>query len=148
MILCIDIGTKLGWAYEHDGQIESGMADFSNKRHEGGGMRYLKFKRWLDALPVTPTEVYYELVRRHKGTDAAHVYGGLLGTLSSWCEDNSVPYAGETVQAIKKHATGKGNAGKELMIAAANLKGQSSQDDNEVDAWWLLDMKLREGMLG
>jgi len=39
---------------------------------------------------------------------------------------------------IKKHATGKGNAGKAAMIAAARARGFDPQDDNEADALALL----------
>ena len=39
---------------------------------------------------------------------------------------------------IKKHATGKGNAGKAAMIAAARARGFAPQDDNEADALALL----------
>jgi crossover junction endodeoxyribonuclease RuvC len=79
-------------------------------------------------------EVYFEEVRRHLGTDAAHVYGGLLGTLVAWCEEKRIPYAGVPVQTIKKSWTGKGNAKKALMIAEANARGFSTEDENEADA--------------
>ena len=101
-------------------------------------MRYLRFAQWLDALDV-PSAVYFEEVRRHAGTDAAHVYGGLLGTLTAWCERRSIPYAGIPVGTIKRHATGKGNASKEAMIAAAKARGFSPADDNEADALAILD---------
>ncbi len=38
------------------------------------------------------------------------------------------------VGTIKKHATGKGNAGKEDMIASAQARGHNPTDDNEADA--------------
>ena len=39
---------------------------------------------------------------------------------------------------IKKHATGKGNAGKDDMIASVRLRGHTPVDDNEADALALL----------
>jgi Holliday junction resolvasome RuvABC endonuclease subunit len=77
-------------------------------------------------------------VRRHAGTDAAHVYGGLLATLSAWAEQRSIPYAGVPVGTIKRYATGKGNAGKEAVICAMRQRGYTSADDNEADALALL----------
>lgn len=147
IVLALDLGSRTGWASHCDrGGISSGFVDFKNSRYEGGGMRYLRFRRWLDAFAPRPEALYFEAVRRHKGTDAAHVYGGLLATVTSWCEDHGIPYQGVPVGTIKKHATGKGNASKERMIAAANRKGLNSQDDNECDAWWLLDHVLQQEM--
>jgi len=138
MILALDLGTKTGWATEHG----SGVQDFSNKRFEGGGMRYLRFRRWLDEMldEHGVDEIYYEEVRGHKGTDAAHIYGGLMATLTAWAELNEIPYSGVPVGTIKKYATGKGNAGKSAIMKAYQKKwGVEPQDDNECDARWLLD---------
>ena len=85
-----------------------------------------------DAGPITAT--HFEEVRRHVGTDAAHVYGGLLATLTSWAETAGVAYQGVPVGTIKRHATGKGNANKDAMMAAARARGFSPADDNEADA--------------
>lgn len=112
-------------------------------------MRFLRFRRWLLELHSTLgpiDEVYYEEVRRHQGTDAAHVYGGFLAHLSAFCEEQHrpIPYAGIPVGTIKKSATGKGNAGKDMMIAAATDLGFDVKDDNEADAIHLLRYVMRE----
>lgn len=105
-------------------------------------MRFVRFRReFLDKFRGV-REVYFEEVRRHLGTDAAHIYGGLLATLQAWCEENSIPYRGVPVGTIKKHATGKGNAGKTEMIEAAKSRGFSPKDDNEADALALLHYAL------
>jgi Holliday junction resolvasome RuvABC endonuclease subunit len=49
-----------------------------------------------------------------------------------------IPYQGVPVGSIKKHATGKGNASKEMMIAAAKARGFRPADDNEADALAIL----------
>ncbi len=77
-------------------------------------------------------------VRRHIGTDAAHVFGGLLATLTSWAELNRIPYEGVPVGTIKRFATGKGNADKAAVIAAMEARGFRPADDNEADALALL----------
>ena len=62
-------------------------------------------------------------------------YGGWLAILEVWCEQNSVAYQGVPVGTIKRHATGKGNAPKEAMMAPpAKARGFSPADDNEADA--------------
>ena len=137
-ILALDLGTITGWALRSaDGLITSGTASFKPGRYDGGGMRYLRFTNWLGELerlsgPVVA--IWFEEVRRHAGTDAAHVYGGLMATLTSWAEMRCVPYQGVPVGTVKRHATGKGNANKDAMIVAAKARGFSPVDDNEADA--------------
>jgi len=145
-ILALDLGSKTGWATSAGGHITSGMNEFGQDRFGGGGMRYLKFKHWLDQLNGQTGGmdlVMFEEVRRHAGTTAAHVYGGFLASLTSWCEVEKIPYQGVPVATIKKHATGKGNAGKELMIDAMRRKGfWDLKDDNEADALAILHYAL------
>ncbi|WP_052348779.1 hypothetical protein [Leisingera methylohalidivorans] len=137
-ILALDLGTTTGWALRTtDGLITSGTASFKPGRYDGGGMRYLRFTNWLgeiEKLSGPIAAIWFEEVRRHAGTDAAHVYGGLMATLTSWSELRGVPYAGVPVGTIKRHATSKGNANKAAMIAAAEARGFSPADDNEADA--------------
>jgi Holliday junction resolvasome RuvABC endonuclease subunit len=136
MILALDLGTTTGWATRERCYIASGTITFKPSRYEGGGMRYLRFRRWLDEfLNLEPIEaVLFEEVRRHAATDAAHVYGGFLATLSAWCEEARAPYVGIPVGTIKRAATGKGNASKAEMIAAVRVHGYAPHDDNEADA--------------
>ena len=104
-------------------------------------MRYLRFRRWLTEIKQIAdgiTAVYFEEVRHHAGVDAAHAYGGFLATLTAWCEHHQIPYQGVPVGTIKKHATGKGNASKDEMIASARARGFSPADDNEADTLALL----------
>ena len=61
-----------------------------------------------------------------------------MGHLTAWCEHHNIPYQGVPVGTIKKHATGKGNAGKDGMIASVRKRGHSPVDDNEADALALL----------
>jgi len=141
-ILALDLGTRTGWALlDTDGTITSGTEQFKPQRFEGGGMRFLRFKRWLAEMLTASDHinaVYFEEVRRHAGVDAAHAYGGFIGHLTAWCEHHGIPYQGVPVGTIKKHATGKGNAGKEEMIASVTQRGHRPGDDNEADALAIL----------
>jgi len=140
--LALDLGTTTGWAVRgRDGVITSGTQSFRPGRFEGGGMRYLRFKHWLTELKNLSDgldAVYFEEVRRHAGVDAAHAYGGFMGQLTAWCEHHGIPYQGVPVGTIKRHATGKGNAGKAAVIAAVRGRGYNPADDNEADALALL----------
>lgn len=133
-ILFLDIGTQLGWALLAEGKVVSGTFDMRPHAGEKIGIRFLKFRSEFLRNFRSVREVYYEEVRRHEGTHAAHVYGGLWAILCAWCEENCIPYKGVEVSVIKKHATGKGNAKKQQVMAAMRQRGYDPQDDNEGDA--------------
>lgn len=149
-VLCLDLGTKTGWALRSsDALITSGMAEFRHDRYQGGGMRFLRFKHWLDRMLTTVSQIdaiYFEEVRHHLGVDAAHAYGGFLAHLSAWCEQHDIAYEGVPVGTIKRHVTGKGNAGKAKVIQAVRQFGHYPTDDNEADALallhWVIDTRL------
>ena len=146
VVLALDLGTTTGWALQPmTGQIAHCWMSLKGGRYEGGGMRYLRFSRWLYELYTSTGDisaVYFEEVRRHASTDSAHVYGGLMATLTAWCESRNIPYQGVPVGTIKKHATGKGNADKQAMVAAMQALGHPVTDDNEADALALLHWAL------
>jgi hypothetical protein len=137
-LLCLDFGTSTGFALRTgDHAIISGTVSFKPSRYDGGGIRYLRFRAWLDSMAQDAAGigvVHYEEVRSHVGTDAAHVYGGLLATLTAWCEQNTIPYQGVPVGTIKRFIAGKGNADKQAVIAAVRERGFRPADDNEADA--------------
>lgn len=142
MILALDLGTTTGWALgRHDEPITSGSQSFQPNRFEGGGMRFLRFKRWLTDIKAYAGHidlVVFEEVRRHAGVTAAHTYGGFMAHLTAWCEHHQIPYQGVPVGTIKKHVTGKGNASKAEMVAAMLVRDHLVVDDNEADALALL----------
>ncbi len=150
-IIALDLGTNTGWAIrEKQGCITSGTVSFKQQRFEGGGMVFLRFKRWLTDLKATLGDVeaiYFEEVRAHKGVDAAHKYGGFLAHLTAWCEHHQIAYQGIPVGTIKRHITGKGNSSKELVIEAIKKKGFTPIDDNEADSLALLDFVLHGQIL-
>jgi hypothetical protein len=137
-LLALDLGTATGWAVRlAGGSIQSGSSSFRPSRYDGGGMRYLRFRAWLDGIAANAAgiaAIYFEEVRRHVGTDAAHVYGGFLATLTAWCEQHNVPYEGVPVGTIKRFISGNGNADKKAVIEAVRARGYRPNDDNEADA--------------
>jgi len=152
IVIGIDPGTKCGWAVlgKAGARLGSGVWDLSSRRHEGGGMRYLRARRYLsELLDAYPDAVVgYEEIRRHAGTSAAHVYGGIVAVITSACEAREQAYSARPVGSVKKLATGKGNANKERMIEAAKERwGVDPSDDNEADALWIAE-HLREELVG
>lgn len=138
-ILALDPAEKFGWAIS----IELyGTWDFKLKRDESFGMKLLRFKAKL--TEVIETEVVDVVVyERVSGIHANAIisqskYIALIETL---CTEMNIPHRAYSAPEIKKHATGKGNAKKDAMIEAAQIKfGYMGKDDNEADALWLLDL--------
>lgn len=146
-VISLDLGTKTGWAARlADGETLSGM--FHTLSRGASRDRYLNFRAFLDScLPMCGGHIdkcFYEQVQRHTGTRAAHVYGGFLATLSSFCVEHSIECVGVGVSTIKKYIAGHGFASKDEVISAVNSAGYSVSDDNEADALALLLYALDE----
>lgn len=140
--LGVDPGTHCGWAVVDKGApLAWGTWELKGKKPEGSGMRYLRMRQMTEAVlaayPVT--KVGYEDVKRHLGTLASHVYGGLVAHLTAVTEARKIPYVGIPVGTVKKRATGFGNADKAAMIAAALKRWPHIKKltDNEADAIWV-----------
>jgi Holliday junction resolvasome RuvABC endonuclease subunit len=138
-VLALDLGTATGFAIWKGGEILSGVKKLRHDRRASGA-RFLDFRNWLietiNAHNIC--SVFFERVYGHKGTDAAHVYGGFMYALAAVCEEESIRCVGIPVTTIKKYATGNGRATKEEMIAAARSRGFNPVDDNSADALAIL----------
>lgn len=147
-VLCLDLATIMGWALQgKDGTIFSGSQSLASKKFDGAGIRYLKFKNWMDKIYENSKEIdliLYESVPFSKGGAAAQVLNGLTATLQCWCEHHQIPYEGIPVTKIKKSITGKGNAKKEDVIKEIIKKGHSPKDHNEADALAILYFYIGE----
>ena len=143
-ILALDPATKTGWATRH----ASWTWDFSVRRDESGGMKLIRFRAKLEEVQkADPIDLLVYEAARHgapKMQGALTVQAELQGVLKLWCEDRQIQYRGYSPSEIKKHATGKGNVGKEVMRASANAKWPPVFDDNQADALWLLDLARKE----
>jgi len=135
-VLALDLGTTTGFSIQGEGFQADGTWNLQPGRFDGGGMRFVKLLARLnevhEAAPVD--QVVFEEVRRHAGTTAAQIYGGLMATVTAWCEQKGIPYTAASVGSIKKAWVGKGNASKEDMIAEATRRGHVIIDDNHADA--------------
>lgn len=137
-ILALDLGTKCGWSTPD----HSGVWNLAPSKFDSAGERYREFRNKLKILSnnYLIEFVVFEEVRAHMAVDAAHVYGGLVAILQTFCLDNQIEYKGVPVGTIKKFATGKGNAKKPDMILAATRLYPSINiiDDNHADSLCLL----------
>lgn len=129
--LCLDLGTKTGWAVTKYGEVtDSGT--FNNKSRKLHP--FIAYEGFLINKGVWNggfDSVYYEDVVRHLGVKAAHMYGGFkaLTICQFFGKLHAVP-----VGTIKKSFTGNGRASKQMMIDEAIKRGHKPEDDNEADA--------------
>lgn len=142
MILALDMARRTGWATS-DGR--SGVHDFGFVPDETMGSKLTRLRGWLDERFTGVELVAFEkALTHHRGGRQAEQALGMESVLYVWCHDHGVRAVPAHIGTLKKHATGSGNAGKPQMIGAARKRwpGRKFQDDNEVDAVWLLDYVL------
>jgi len=150
--IAIDQATKTGWASWDGTHTASGVQDFKLKRGESPGMRYIRFEAWLREICdlVRPGLLVYE-EPHHRGGAATEVAYGLVGIIKKEAATRKIEHTSVHTATLKKWATGKGNASKEEMVAAANdwparegliYEGTEKlyhvEDDNEADASLML----------
>ena len=138
-ILALDMATVTGWAT--NSPAASGTENMKKRAGESRGMLFIRFDSWLQEMlqTVAPEMVVYE--RPHaRGRAANEILNGLLAYVTAACERHDIEFTDCPSTTLKKHATGKGNAGKDEMMAACRERfGIDPQDDNQADALWLLD---------
>lgn len=147
MILGLDPATKCGYAVK-DGP--SGTWDFTSKRDQSPSLKLIRLKNSLTnihnqhGLKIVAFEAARNAGKRNQG--ALVVQSEMQGIIKQFCDERDIPYRGYSPSEIKKHATGKGNASKEDMIAAAKRKFIQINlvDDNHADALWVLDLAIKE----
>lgn len=180
LVLGLDLGTSTGWTatwykpgdpvVPAELQLTVGQVDLSAGPYESGAVRFLRLRHFLSA--VKPDLIVYEHVRntpagaitKYNGAallaramTSAQLFGAFQGVLTGWAEEFDVPCTGVSIGQIKKRATGKGNAGKELVISAANKtfgldldpEGfENSGVDNVADSAWIVVLALEQYGLG
>ena len=138
MILAIDAATKTGWALIKSGMVyESGVQDFGKKRGESNGIMFIRFRKWLGKMisDCNPALIVYEQPQRFKSGAASEIAYNLTGRIQEIAHETFVEYATYTPKALKKFATGNGNADKPAMVTACERKsGKAVTDHNEADA--------------
>ncbi|QTP32593.1 hypothetical protein B7759_01166 [Burkholderia glumae] len=151
-LLSLDLGTKCGWALSKGGVLTYGTRNFSAKRTDGPGQRWLKFRAMLGNHFAAAGEIhaiYYEHVMAHgtkenPNTIAAHVYGGFLAHLEAWCDVQRVRLVAVPVGTVKKAWTGRGNANKAAMIDEAKRRGfrVGADEDDTADALAIMHLGM------
>jgi len=144
-IFAIDPATHCGWAIS---RTVYGCWDLTPKRDESAGMRLIRLRSKLQEI-IKSEKINLVVFERPGGRfkGAIIVQSELQGQIKVVCEDLSIDYRAYSSMEMKKYATGKGNAGKPAMIAAAKTKlgyPKDQNNDNECDALWLLELAKSE----
>lgn len=157
-ILALDLGTNSGYCLvDGDKPWIYGTHSFQLGRYEGGGVRFLRFRRTLFELTEGVDMVAYEEVGFVKHAQAAEILHGFRTEVMTLCEGRKIPYVGVPVSTLKKFATGKGNAGKPMMARAlaerrdefpplADMDPKAIEDlgGDTIDALWVARYALDE----
>jgi len=166
-ILTLDLGTYTGWSLRDcNGTVTSGRQSFELTRWESHGMRQLRFRKWIREMlddhlladgPEQAFVVYERPIIAGRGKNqhrSGNEVGKLLvGTLLPELEERELLHAAPTPVQVKKHATGKGNANKHMMVEAAEErwdhysrpKKYSEKDgDDEADALGIMGWAIDE----
>lgn len=149
-ILAVDPGTKTGWACIVNGQIESGVEDFSLKLGESKGMRFFKFTSWLQKIlaelkrcriSIDEKELIVYEDSYQKGKAARQLIIGMVTRIQEICDLEGMEYTFVNSTTLKKCATGKGNISKEMMVQEAERRHPKIEiiDHNQADALLMLD---------
>lgn len=143
-ILALDLATLTGWAHSCG---ESGCQDFALRRGDSPGMRYLALGGWLSRVyEDRPFDLVAYEQPHYRGGHATEVLAGMVARVQEFTAQHGIEITSRHTAEVKKHATGKGNANKPEMVAAAVARWPADEiiDDNHADALWLLDLVQRE----
>jgi Holliday junction resolvasome RuvABC endonuclease subunit len=97
----------------------------------------------LDIVRSLPAELVVIEGYSYASANVAHQLGELGGVVRLALWSHAVPYVVVQPASLKVYATGKGNANKDEVLAAAIRRlGYAGADHNQADACWLRQMAL------
>lgn len=153
-VLALDLATRTGWALVRNGHIESGVQVFDIKRGESPGMRYLRFRVWLEGITADSVSqaamvdliVYEQTVpapAKFSSASTREIASGFATRVQEQCAALGIDHVPVYPSTLKKFVTGKGNAKKLEVIDTVIRRGWVPRpiralDDNEADAIALL----------
>lgn len=143
-IIGIDPGLKCGWAYYwSEDRPRCGTWDLSGPKGKFVGETLVMLGEYTRDLlvRVQPEIVVAELgLRISKATEQ---HNKMRGVIQAECSLFGCRYVEVAPKSLKKHATGTGNATKDMMRVAFEKRfpklGADLLDDNAIDAMFLAD---------
>lgn len=149
-ILALDLATKVGWAHS-DGQ--SGMQDFSPKRGDSPGMRFLMFRAWLRRIhELAPSDlIVYEQPGKFRSAAANHILHGFITEVETFQTEVGVQLTSHPPSPVKKlflpKTSVKGRNKQRMMIQVENrwphVRLESDDHADAIALLWYTMMELR-----
>jgi len=140
VVLAIDPGTHCGWAALSGGNITGGCEDFTLKRGESPGLKFIRFTNWFVSLlnKFRPDLVVYEQAH-FRGGYATELLVGFTTRIVEFCTARGIEYAAVHSGTLKKWAVGDGRADKRSMMDCVSVRIERKiTNEHEADALWLL----------
>jgi len=146
IVLGIDPGLHTGWAAmwedDEEGQIICGTWNLRDDPSEHSLYALYSYLNTLIGMTQPDLVCYEEPVARGM---AARSLNRQIGVIITVCEIAEIAHYPVNPGTLKKFATGKGNASKEEMKEALDIRGLGEEmDHNAVDAIWLADYGMSE----
>jgi hypothetical protein len=145
-LLALTLGQQTGWAvYKRSGEIQLGVNAFRTTPYEGEGMKFLRFRYWLDDMAKKSggfDAVIFADVQVHTSAQSAVVHGGFLGMLTASCEWRQIPYMGASMSDVRKHVTGHDRIDHQSLIDGMRRKGFVAVSKDTACALAMLDWAL------
>jgi hypothetical protein len=125
-----------GTGDDADWECQTGACWHLIKPREDKDFRLPEIKSRIKRLVTDHDLVLIEMLPPHmKG---AGITGMVQGVTREMLLEEGIRYGDVGPSALKKYATGKGNASKtEMALAALKRGGIEFSNDNECDGWWL-----------
>jgi len=146
--IAIDIGATMGIAHgftDSKGKLVV-ISEVVKLKSPDFGTRLLALEAELKRYPIYDVQYAVEIPHLGKFFAANKSLFGMLGIIYRRAALYHTPVFEYKPKAIKKWATGNGNASKEMMVARAReLSGKNITDHNEADAYLLLMFHLSKG---
>lgn len=152
IVAAFDLAQNVGYAVgSPDGIQASGVKSFVPKRGDSLGLRWILFREWFGGFceHYRPEVVVFEqaFIGAMRSKPVAEWALGLRTLVQEECDRRGIAYREVHNTQIKLHATGRGNADKLAMQAAAVVKWPDYRPENdkgcdEADARHLLAYAL------
>jgi hypothetical protein len=134
-ICALDLGVMTGWCMGDLEGWESGTQHFELARGESPGMRYYRFRRWLEEETADCDFYIYEQVVHRPGSLARELAANFAGRVQEVAARRQVDHTSVYPPTLKKYWTRGGRAKKDAMMAAVIQRtGRTVATDHEADA--------------
>jgi len=135
--LALDIGKTMAVCTNIEGYAPTHRLYDGDRRARAGEVMLMMHRLLRELKPKGLEVVVYEDTFA-RGINATKALYGLVGIIEATCANAGFTAMGVPPQTVKTFATGKGNATKEEMIAAAQIMGYDGDNEHEADSYCLL----------